>query len=575
MADISRLSRLLTGMQRQVALNTNTLVVDNLKIKMGSGNDANHATFSGSLTTARTISMPDANVDLGQIATNKTHVDGDGSDHQDVADLATLSGSAANSTNHGAFTGSTLSDTETTRSALQALETKAEANTTSISDHISDATGAHAASAISNTPAGSIAATDVQAALNELDTEKLALAGGTMSGAIAMGTNKITGLGSGTVSTDAVNKGQLDAVEALINGLEWQNSALDYVVDNTLAPATEVSGDRYILSHDGGAPHANWDGAFAGDIVEFNGTTWVATTPTTGMFISVDDQSSLLYYWGGAAWSTKSFEATTASGLLTVSSNDVQFATSTAANIIVYNGSGVASSVAMSDEATISNAGAVTLSNAAVIAKVLTGFTSGAGTVSASDSILGAIEKLDGNHAAHLADASDAHDASAISYDNASSGLTATDAQAALDEIEGRVDTLESDTSDIETLSEDLTAGETLTAGIRALRWAKGAETAGRVYLADKDASSQDDFHVMGLVVATGELAGAAINDVAKAGKMTATAHGFTVGEPIFLSSTGGLTNTAPSAANEAVVKVGMARDANTIEVQIQIMGVN
>ena len=32
-----------------------------------------------------------------------------------------------------------------------------------------------------------------------------------MSGAIAMGTNKITGLDSGTATGDAVNKGQLDA----------------------------------------------------------------------------------------------------------------------------------------------------------------------------------------------------------------------------------------------------------------------------------------------------------------------------------------------------------------------------
>lgn len=43
---------------------------------------------------------------------------------------------------------------------------------TDIDDHIADATAAHAASAIANTPAGGIAATDVQTALNELDTEK-------------------------------------------------------------------------------------------------------------------------------------------------------------------------------------------------------------------------------------------------------------------------------------------------------------------------------------------------------------------------------------------------------------------
>jgi hypothetical protein len=41
-----------------------------------------------------------------------------------------------------------------------------------ITAHLADATDAHDASAISNVPAGGIAATDVQAALNELDTEK-------------------------------------------------------------------------------------------------------------------------------------------------------------------------------------------------------------------------------------------------------------------------------------------------------------------------------------------------------------------------------------------------------------------
>jgi len=42
---------------------------------------------------------------------------------------------------------------------------------------------------------------------------------------------------------------------------------------------------------------------------------------------------------------------------------------------------------------------ATTLTNAPVIAKVLTGYTSGAGTVAATDSILQAIQKLNGNDA--------------------------------------------------------------------------------------------------------------------------------------------------------------------------------
>lgn len=47
----------------------------------------------------------------------------------------------------------------------------AKASTTSLSDHINDTTDAHAASAITNTPSGNLAATTVQNALNELQTD--------------------------------------------------------------------------------------------------------------------------------------------------------------------------------------------------------------------------------------------------------------------------------------------------------------------------------------------------------------------------------------------------------------------
>ncbi len=66
-------------------------------------------------------------------------------------------------------------------------------------------------------------------------------------------------------------------------------------------------------------------------------------------------------------------------------------------SILVGNASGVAAAVAMSGQATIDNAGAVTLANSAVIAKVLTGFVAGAGAVAATDSILAAVQKLAGN----------------------------------------------------------------------------------------------------------------------------------------------------------------------------------
>lgn len=58
--------------------------------------------------------------------------------------------------------------------ALAELQSDHEADSTALSDHLADTTDAHAGTAITNTPAGSIASTTVQAAINELDTEKSA-----------------------------------------------------------------------------------------------------------------------------------------------------------------------------------------------------------------------------------------------------------------------------------------------------------------------------------------------------------------------------------------------------------------
>lgn len=58
----------------------------------------------------------------------------------------------------------------------------------------------------------------VKAYVDTQDATKLNLSGGTMSGAIAMGTNKITGLGTPTVSTDAATKAYVDSeVSAVID----------------------------------------------------------------------------------------------------------------------------------------------------------------------------------------------------------------------------------------------------------------------------------------------------------------------------------------------------------------------
>jgi hypothetical protein len=551
MADISKLSRLLNGLQRQVDLSTNTLVVDNMKIKAGSGNDANHATFAGTLTAARTITIPDSDVDLSNISTNTAHLDGTASKH----DASEIDVEAADGKNHsqsdletiigelddaiGDFATATYNNYADPTSHdvvahLNAIDTALAAAggvefsdaTFRINDDVTPSKQiAFEASAITASNVRTIAMADEDIDLglyfpkdgSKVMTGNLQLGGNniTSSGAMTISntTGTITlgsvsgngilnlraattinqylgadnictwstgetriGLNTSTLVIDATNfrinqgantigqvwtatntsgtgawqdapmtavdktnhnalitlsgvaagsenlgaftgsvitdnttiKNALQELEtyaenisSIANNFEWANSAADYIVDNTAVPPTENPGDRYVLSDDGGAPNAAWDGASAGDIVEFNSTSglWEATTPTTGTFISVDDDQSGLYQWGGSSWAFKAFEATTASGLLTKDGFDIKIADSTAANIIVYNSSGIASSVAMSGEATISNTGVITLSDGDVVESILGVAldTATNGTPDQFSSIVGAIGYLTAN----------------------------------------------------------------------------------------------------------------------------------------------------------------------------------
>lgn len=106
-----------------------------------------------------------------------------------------------------------ISDTTT---AFQAADATI---TTNLNNHITDASDAHDASAISFSPAGNLAATDVQAAIAELDTEKLAATatvsgadGITVSGTLGSGATispsaGYNGHGARTVSTSAPSGG--------------------------------------------------------------------------------------------------------------------------------------------------------------------------------------------------------------------------------------------------------------------------------------------------------------------------------------------------------------------------------
>ena len=69
----------------------------------------------------------------------------------------------------------------------------------------------------------------------------------------------------------------------------------------------------------------------------------------------------------------------------------------TSGSILVGNSSNIAKEVQISGEASLTNLGEMRIDNTAVISKKLTGYIRGAGKISSSDTVIQAIQKLDGN----------------------------------------------------------------------------------------------------------------------------------------------------------------------------------
>lgn len=109
-----------------------------------------------------------------------------------------------------------------------------------ITDHIDDTTDAHEASAIGYTDSVGIGSSHVQGAITNtfnyavnVAGTRVAKTGDTMSGVLAMGGNKITGLAVATADTDAVNKSQASSLAL---------AAADLVQDNLYDHISDVSG---------------------------------------------------------------------------------------------------------------------------------------------------------------------------------------------------------------------------------------------------------------------------------------------------------------------------------------------
>lgn len=175
------------------------------------------------------------------------------------------------------------------------------------------------------------------------DDTKLPLAGGTMTGAIAMGANKITGLAAGSSNTDAVNKKQLDDAIAGIGTVFNIKGDVATVAD---LPSTGNSiGDvYYVQSVSAGYvwlqttahPTGYWEelgetidlsgyiakpsSPTAGDNLSFDGNDWIAKPPieevtssTAGSVTQALDAGKIYHFTGALTALTITLNA--ASGL--------------------------------------------------------------------------------------------------------------------------------------------------------------------------------------------------------------------------------------------------------------------
>ena len=107
--------------------------------------------------------------------------------------------------------------------------------------------------------------------------DSLTLGGLTMGGNIAMGSNKITGLASGTDPADAVTKSQLDAAAG---GLSWKDPVVVIDMNSDAAqagspPTASAIGEAWVVN--------TWGAGYNdGDIVEWNGTSWDVILSNSG-----------------------------------------------------------------------------------------------------------------------------------------------------------------------------------------------------------------------------------------------------------------------------------------------------
>lgn len=248
---------------------------------------------------------------------------------------------------------------------------------------------------------------------------KLSLSGGTMTGAIAMGANKITGLATPESSTDAANKGYIDTM-ASSAGASATAAAASAAAAATSADSAATSASSAAASY---VSVTGLTGA--GLVRDMGGIDELDTTTTTYVNIAtVAAAAASSAATAATSAANAATSATSAAASASAANTSANNASASSAQAAISASSAAASATAAATSETNAAASATTASNSAATASTSAGQAATSATSSATSASLSA-------SSATLSASSATLSASSASASATSAGQAATSASSA------------------------------------------------------------------------------------------------------------------------------------------------
>jgi hypothetical protein len=188
------------------------------------------------------------------------------------------------------------------------------------------------------------------------DALKLNLTGGTMSGAIAMGTNKITGVGNPTLAQDAATKDYVDDILGSATSAATSAAAAATSASNAATSASNAASSATASANSASAAAASYDAfddRYLGDKASDPTLDNDGNALLTGA-LYFNTTSDVMKVYDGSAWN-----------IAAISSASPTFTGTVTADGLNINGTATMDGLTVDGNATLSSTGSVTLTLAA------------------------------------------------------------------------------------------------------------------------------------------------------------------------------------------------------------------